>query len=341
MRNGYKVTVYLDDNPYSPTYMQTYEVREYDDVTCPIGDADLILISDTCEIALSGYTGYRIRIYQNTLTGEIINEKVLDPTCDVDTDEIWVNYGEGYCEVDSGGTYTGYYIQPQRQINPNAPHYDEIREQRYFNPDCSEDIQPHWEYFSKTCHIAIEDCSMVFDGTADIVEIDTNPKSPTYNTTRTRNVEDEDCANCADVTFKWVDIGEMCGDAQILVEHGVTAVKTTKYFVRRRYKTIGGVDYPMNVFDLSIVEEHSEDCGYVGPEYRWVVVGEMCDYETHSKYKQEAKQVSYDEGTTWAYVSPMEYRRGDLIQEHSPECGEPIYQWIDSGEVECSPIPEE
>ena len=48
-RTGYKIVTYLDDNPYSPTYMETYEVREYDDVTCPTSDDNWVLITDECE----------------------------------------------------------------------------------------------------------------------------------------------------------------------------------------------------------------------------------------------------------------------------------------------------
>ena len=49
-RTGYKIVTYLDDNPYSPTYMETYEVREYDDVTCPTSDDNWVLITNQCEI---------------------------------------------------------------------------------------------------------------------------------------------------------------------------------------------------------------------------------------------------------------------------------------------------
>ena len=139
-RTGYKIVTYLDDNPYSPTYMETYEVREYDDVTCPTSEDDWVLITDQCEVVLTGYTGYRIRIYYNETTDSYREEKELASDCTKSTDEIWVNYGEGYCEVGDDGLYTGYFIQPQRQTNQNLPNYGEIRNQRIFDPNCTEDI---------------------------------------------------------------------------------------------------------------------------------------------------------------------------------------------------------
>ena len=335
-RTGYKIVTYLDDNPYSPTYMETYEVREYDDVTCPTSDDNWVLITDECEIVLTGFTGYRIRIYFNKTTSEFREEKELASDCTKSTDEIWVNYGEGYCEVGEDGLYTGYFIQPQRQTNQNLPNYGEIRNQRIFDPNCTEDTAPKWEFVSKTCHISVEDCSMVFDGTADVVEIDVNPKSATYNQTRTVNREDEDCANCTDTQFKWVEIGEMCGDAQILRENGIVATATTKYLVRQRYKVLNGQEYPLKAFDLTPIQEKSEDCGYVGPVYRWTVVdGYICDYETHERWERTAKQISYDNGETWAFVIPAEYDKGQKLEEDSYLCGKPKYDWIETENTEC------
>ena len=89
-RTGYKIITYLDDNPYSPTYMETYEVREYDDVTCPTSDDNWMLITDECEIVLTGFTGYRIRIYFNKTTSEFREERELDIECDeTSTEPVW------------------------------------------------------------------------------------------------------------------------------------------------------------------------------------------------------------------------------------------------------------
>lgn len=226
MRNGYKITVYLDDNPYSPTYMETYEVREYDDATCPLGDENLKLLTDTCEIVLSGFTGYRIRIYQNTLTGEIINERFPDPTCEeTDTDPVWVNIDEPYCEVDSRGVNTGYKIQHQKDINPNSPTYGTVREQKWKDPECSGGESsdcPRWEEQSRTCHVTVDNCVATFDGTADVTQMDVNPLSESYGKIRVINVEDSNCDNCTNTTFSWVEVGYVCGDEDPICSNGIT-----------------------------------------------------------------------------------------------------------------------
>ena len=55
------------------------------------------------------------------------------------------------------------------------------------------------------------------------------------------------------------------------------------------------------------------------PQYRWVEVdGYYCSGTT--KYAKEAKQIS-NNGQTWSYLSPMEYRMGDVIEPNSVECG--------------------
>ena len=224
-RTGYKITVYLDDNPNSPTYMQTYEVREYDDVACPIGSENLVLLSNQCEISLTGYTGYRILIYQNTLTGEIISEREFDAECEeTSTEPIWTDTEIPYCEVDARGVNTGYKIVHQRDINVNSPTYNEIREQRWKDPECSGGESsdcPNWEEQSRSCHITADGCAVTFDGTADVVQMDVNPLSDSFGRIRTINVEDSNCANCTETTFTWVDQGYFCGDEDPICSNGI------------------------------------------------------------------------------------------------------------------------
>lgn len=223
MRNGYKIVVYLDDNPNSPTYMQTYEVREYDESTCPIGDENLELLVDQCEIVLTGYTGYRIRIYQNILTSEIINERTLDDECEeTNSEPVWRQDSEPSCEVNEHGLNTGYMFVIETDINPNSQTYGETRTRRWKDPQCGANYCARWEEMSRTCHIAVENCVATLDGTADVVEMDVNSLSPTYEQTRTINVKDDNCDNCTNTTFSWVDVGDVCGDDDFLCENGIT-----------------------------------------------------------------------------------------------------------------------
>ena len=226
-RNGYKITVYLDDNPDSPTYMQTYEVREFDDETCPINGNHLVLITEECEIVLTGYTGYIIRIYQNQLTGEIINEKELNTTaCEpTNVDPVWVDIEDPYCETDSRGVSTGYKIVHQRDTNPNSPTYNTVRENKWLDPSCKDSGSsecPIWEEQSRTCHLIASNCVATFDGTADVTQMDVNPLSESYGKIRVINVEDSNCDNCTNTTFSWVEVGYVCGYEDPICSNGIT-----------------------------------------------------------------------------------------------------------------------
>lgn len=230
--NGYKISVYLDDNPNSATYMETYEERTEDTVKCPISEDDLVLISNECEISITGYTGYRVLIYYNRTTKEYLEVREEDPECiESSTDEIWVDSGSPYCETTEQGVNTGYMLQRQVQTNPNVSTYGEIRYQRWKSPLCEDNSCPIWDEVSRQCHIEVFNCNATFDGTADVVQIDINPLSSTYNQTRQVNIESTaTCENCSSTTFKWVEIGEVCGDDDILCDNGIIDERYTIKF---------------------------------------------------------------------------------------------------------------
>ena len=77
-----------------------------------------------------------------------------------------------------------------------------------------------------------------------------------------------------------------------------------------------------------LVDEYSEDCGYVPPEpmYRWVDSGTTC--VGFDKYQRQIKQVSTDDGATWSNVEPPQYSATTLIEPYSEDCGyvPPIYR---------------
>ena len=111
---------------------------------------------------------------------------------------------------------------------------------------------------------------------------------------------------------------------------------TNKYHIRRRYKTIGGVSYPMDEYEVILIEADSEDCGYIRPQYQWsATTGYLCDFETYTKYRREVKMVSYDSGVTWSVANPLEERRGEVIAYDSYDCGKPMYRCVDTGERVC------
>ena len=81
---------------------------------------------------------------------------------------------------------------------------------------------------------------------------------------------------------------------------------------------------------LPVIEYYSTDCGYV-PLERWVTVSGAYSCSGTTKMTQEKKQVSYDSGSTWSDVSPLETRAAlPVIEYDSMDCGfvpEPIYKW--------------
>ena len=345
IRTGYKITIYLDDNPLSPTYMQTYEERTLDEDTCPIPTDDLVLVSNECEIDLSGYTGYRLEIYYNRTTGEYVEQRVDDPECiESSTDEQWINSGSPYCEVTDNGINTGYMLQLQVQMNPNLANYGETRTQRYKSPDCGSNTCAIWDDIQKQCHVAVIDCVATFDGTADISQIDINPLSPTYNQTRTINKQDSDCENCTNTFFSWIDVGTMCGDDELLCSNGIQQVSTNSYIVSQKYKTISETipPIPMDEYQIHLKIEDDEDCGYIRPLYSLQKLeGQyLCDYETYTKYEMYVRIVSYDGGITWSVWTDKETgeihtERGEVIAYDSYDCGKPMYRWVDNGEITC------
>lgn len=338
-RTGYKITVYLDDNPLSPTYMETYEEKTLDEETCPIPTDDLVLVSNECELTLSGYSGYRIATYYNTTTGEYTTEKVEDADCVASsTEEQWVNSGTPYCEVSDKGVNTGYMLQPQVQSNINLENYGETRVNRYKSPDCGSNGCAIWDDIQKQCHMLVTDCNIRFDGTSDVSQIDINPLSQTYNQTRTINRQDNECVNCTETVFNWVDLGTLCGDNEVLCNNGIQEVSINSYKVSQKYKTIGsGSPIPMDEYQVTLNLENDENCGYIPPQYRWdVVQGQYtCDQETYTKYQTLVKMVSYDGGVTWGTKQPIETKRGEVLALDSYDCGKPMERWVETGEMVC------
>ena len=338
-RTGYKITVYLDDNPLSPTYMQTYQEKTLDEETCPIPTDDLVLVSNQCEMTLSGYSGYRIETYYNRTTGEYTSNRVEDPDCVASsTDEQWVNSGTPYCEVSDKGVNTGYMLQPQVQSNINLENYGETRVNKYKSPDCGSNGCAIWDDIQKQCHIIVVDSNLRFDGTSDVSQIDINPLSSTYNQTRTINRQDNECVNSTNTVFSWVDLGNMCGDNEVLCNNGIQEVSINSYKVSQKYKTIASGDpIPMDEYQVTLNLENDEDCGYIPPQYRWdIVQGEYtCDEETYTKYQTLMHMVSYDRGMTWSAVEPIETKRGEVLAYDSYDCGKPMERWVEAYQTVC------
>lgn len=104
----------------------------------------------------------------------------------------------------------------------------------------------------------------------------------------------------------------------------------TKYYKQKKQVSEnGGYTWedviPYEYRQGSVAEEHSADCGYVPPVYRWTNLDPSVDYycnsQTYTKYYKQQKEVSYDNGETWEYVTPAEYQQGDVAEVRSTDCG--------------------
>ena len=139
----------------------------------------------------------------------------------------------------------------------------------------------------------------------------------------------------------------------------------TSYYLYQKYEKRGDQPftpvYPMEYSvdgngTMSLVTKNDNDpnCGYSGDtpsvQYRWVNapinVDYVCDecpepiYRTtsgtpycdgYNRTVDTTYQVSYDEGETWNTLSSG----STVLAYDSPECGYPIYQWVDTDDYVC------
>lgn len=227
-RTGYLITIYQDINPSSPTYNQTREERVLDETNCQ-SSAPANWIEDTryCELGDNGMqTGYEIVVYRDveplsSTYNQTRQERNLnEEECESDNVESeWVNIGEPFCRQKvylPGGKMDndGYWVQQQQDMNEYSPTADQIRDiETYDVVHCPlPDTTPNYQIISETCHTINDSGEIVFDGTKDIIRIDTNEYSSTYNFNipETVNVVDEE--NCPNTkkSAEWVDVESYC-----------------------------------------------------------------------------------------------------------------------------------
>ena len=114
----------------------------------------------------------------------------------------------------------------------------------------------------------------------------------------------------------------------------------SSYYFYQKYETRSGSTtipcYPQiysldadGTMPLAVRQTDDPQCGYVPVTYRWVDMAVSTNYicNGYDKYYKQKKQQSTD-GQTWTDVSPAEYRRGDLYETNSPDCGYIVYRWV-------------
>ena len=300
---GYKIIQYIDDNPNSSGYGQVWTERVLDIENCPTDADNWTLVSSECEMDTSGYTGNRIDTYYNSGTSEYSSTTYADASCTASTEEEnWIDSGDTYCELDEDGNYTGWGIQLQYQANANLLNYGETREVRVPDETCSAFTEPDWEEVSRQCHIAADDkCRLYFDGTADVVEIDVNPSSETFNQTRTINELSEDCicVACDEIVDEWRYVDDYCGNSVPEAYQLSGLTDDTIYHVYRKYenciidgqtaRTIQTLEYSAVTYQTNV-----EDC-----LYRWVDTDEtICVESAYTCNISNKFEITYNGTTT-------------------------------------------
>lgn len=211
-RTGYLVTIYQDINPSSPTYNQTREEKVLDSTNCP-NSADANWVEDTryCEMDDNGIqSGYEIIVYRDveplsSTYNQTREERVLnEETCEADnTEPEWVNIGEPFCRQMvylPGGKMNndGYWVQQQQDMNEYSATADQIRDiETYDVEHCPlPDTTPNYTIISENCQTILKNNELQFNGKKEVVRIDVNEYSPTYNFNIPETVIVEDLENC-------------------------------------------------------------------------------------------------------------------------------------------------
>ena len=346
-RTGYLVVVYQDINPSSPTYNTTREERTQSEEFCPTS-AEANWIEDTkyCELTENGMlTGYEITVYRDVETlsptyNQTREERELNlEECEADSSlPNWQNIGEPFCRQTvylPGGLMgnDGYMVQQQQDMNEYSETADEIRDVETLDlENCPlPNTEPVWQTISESCHLVTFNGQLVYDGTKDVIRVNTNQYSPSWNNNipETANIEDEiNCPSGIEKQYRWVAI-----------EGQYECVGYDKHAVEKKQQSIDGgqtwVDVePLQTIAGALIEANSEYCGYIEPQYRWTKGEIICI--GYDKYEQSREQVSYDGGNTWEDTGKTSET---LIEANSADCGyEPTVEtrWVViDGQYEC------
>lgn len=145
-----------------------------------------------------------------------------------------------------------------------------------------------------------------------------------------------DCSPHTDKMYRWITLS---GDTDYICQNFNKYEKQQKQYSVDSGET--WINFNPPIYRAGdVIEYDSEDCGYIPRDYRWVNLDPSTDFycvET-TKYFKQKKQYSED-GVHWIDVIPYEYKRGDIAEEKSADCGyiEPQYREI-SGDPYCNGV---
>ena len=220
---NYRITIYIDINPHSPTFNTTKQTKAYDS-TCSTDPATWQNIGSYCEVSSSGTnTGYYVTTYQDVnptspTYGNTREEKVYNTTqCPPVNDEpTWVLDGtfDPYCEqiiyepsMLEGNS--GKLIVRLIDENKYSPTFGQTKESGVTEDDWDATLQalygdfpcetpntdPEIDEITYTCELSANTEEMlVMTGWKISTGMDKNPYSPTYlSTTSAKTYDDVTC----------------------------------------------------------------------------------------------------------------------------------------------------
>jgi hypothetical protein len=208
-----------DQNPYSPSYNQTRWVGyDYNTSACPVPADWQNIDAQSCQTTGGRYnTGHLVvtqrdmNPYSSTYnTTRIYDLGVNTSACPITPD--WVNNGTYRC-VTSGGYYTGYQDAQQTDQNPNSPSYGQTQwVNAGYNPGACPVSPPDWRNATSSMYgQPVQRCETGSGGfnTGHIqqLQVDVNPVSPTYNSTR---YIDAGVSGSCPVTASWQQVSTSC-----------------------------------------------------------------------------------------------------------------------------------
>lgn len=222
-KTGYLVSVYMDANPYSPTYGQERTERILDTEECKTQQpANYVLVYTYCEMNPNGsYTGNSVKVYEDVeplsptygnQMEEVVTDQVLCPPDSADAD--WQQIDQ-YCEqiaYQPSGKMgnSGYMVTVYRDMGEYSPTYNQTREDKtqdlvHCTPPSTEDV---WVIISETCHLV----DGLKDGTKDVVRVNTNEYSPNYNDGQSETINVEDLTMCPldEQSPVWTETSYVC-----------------------------------------------------------------------------------------------------------------------------------
>lgn len=222
-RTGYLIEVYMDANPYSPTYGQERTDRILDTEECQTQQpANYVHVYTYCEMNANGsYTGNCVQVFEDVeplspTYGQQMEQVSADGVlCPPDSTEADWQTIDTYCEqiaYQPSGKLgnSGYMVTVQQDMGEYSPTYGQTRENRtqdvvQCTPPDTSDV---WVEVRRVCHLE----NGYQDGTVDIYKVNTNEYSPNYNSGAEEVFNEPDSVNCPASQYApdWTETSRTC-----------------------------------------------------------------------------------------------------------------------------------